>query len=64
MLSVQLNETDGLAIVQPQGELSADDFESAAKIIDPYIERTGKLNGIIIRVEAGTPSGPLPQRAA
>ena len=36
MLSVQLDEADGVAIVQSQGELSASDFESAAKIIDPY----------------------------
>ena len=52
MLTVNLNETEGIAILEPNGALSKEDFLSAAKIIDPYIEKTGKLNGIIIHVKS------------
>lgn len=52
MLSVELNEADGIALLQPEGELSAADFASASKIIDPYIESNGKLNGLIIYVQS------------
>jgi hypothetical protein len=48
MLSVKLNEIDGIAMLEPDGELSEADFKAAAKVIDPYIEKTGKLQGIII----------------
>ena len=52
MLSINLNEVESIAILKPNGELSEDDFRSAAKIIDPYIEKSGKLNGIIIQVKS------------
>ena len=52
MLNVNLDEINGIAILQPDGALSEDDFKSAAKSIDVYIEKTGKLNGIIIYVES------------
>ena len=52
MLNVQLDETDGLAILEPQGELTKSDFETAAEIVDPYITKFGKLSGIIIRVRS------------
>ena len=52
MLKITMNETDGIAILEPDGALSKDDFTSACKIIDPYIEKAGKLNGIIIHVES------------
>jgi SpoIIAA-like len=51
MLNVKLNETKGIAILEPDGKLSEKDFISAASIIDPYLERKGKLNGIIIHVK-------------
>jgi hypothetical protein len=50
MLKVQLIEDQGIAILEPDGELSKADFESASKIIDPYLEKHGTLNGIIIHV--------------
>lgn len=50
MLNVKLNETEGVAILEPDGKLSENDFKSASAIIDPYIETSGKLNGIIIYV--------------
>lgn len=48
MLSIDLNETNGIAIIEPAGKLSESDFQSAAEVIDPFIEKTGKLNGLII----------------
>lgn len=52
MLTVNLNELKGIAILEPEGELSESDFKYVAKIIDPYIEKSGKLNGIIIYVKS------------
>lgn len=52
MLTVNLDEIDGIAILEPDGELSETDFISASKIIDPYIEKSGKLNGLIIHVKS------------
>lgn len=52
MLSVEIDEAYGIAILGPDGPLSKDDFESAAKAIDPYIEKTGKLNGLIIHTKS------------
>ncbi len=51
MLKVELGD-DGIAVLNPGGELSRDDFISATKIIDPYIDSNGQLRGIIIHVQA------------
>jgi hypothetical protein len=52
VLNVKLNETKGIAILEPDDKLSEEDFKSAASIIDPYIEKSGILNGIIIHVKS------------
>lgn len=52
MLTVKLEEISGIAILKPDGELSENDFISAAQSIDLYLEKTGKLNGLIIYVES------------
>ena len=52
MLNVKLDEAKGIATLEPNGKLSQNDFETAAKIIDPYIEKAGELNGIIIHVKS------------
>ena len=52
MLTVKLDQEDGIAILEPNGALTKSDFESAAKAIDPAIEKSGKLNGIIIHVKS------------
>ena len=52
MLKVDLDEAEGIAILEPDGELSESDFNSAAKIIDPYLENFGELKGIIIHVKS------------
>ena len=51
MLKVELDEERGIAVLEPDGPLSKDDFESAAKLIDPHIEKEGKLNGLVIHTE-------------
>lgn len=48
MLSVETDENNLVAVLQPEGPLSANDFRSAAKVIDPLIEKSGHLNGVII----------------
>ena len=50
MLSVQVDATRGIAILEPQGALSKDDFVRAAQAIDPQIEKAGQLNGIVVRI--------------
>jgi hypothetical protein len=52
MLNVKLNKTKGIAILEPDGKLSEEDFKSAASIIDPYLEKSGALNGIVIHVKS------------
>ena len=44
MLSVEIDKSKGIVILEPNGPLSKTDFETAAKAIDPYIEAAGKLN--------------------
>jgi hypothetical protein len=48
MLTVELDEVTGIAILKPDGALSEKDFIYASSVIDPYIKKTGKLNGVII----------------
>ena len=52
MLSVEIDEVNGIAILEPDGPLSKGDFELAAKIIDPYINKAGRLNGLIIHTKS------------
>jgi SpoIIAA-like len=51
MLSVQVDAAKGIAILEPQGALSKVDFARAAKAIDPQIEKSGRLNGIVVRIQ-------------
>ncbi len=51
MLHVTLNKKESLAILEPQGALSKEDFVRAAEVIDPFIEKGGALQGIIIYVQ-------------
>lgn len=52
MLSVDIDEVNGIAILEPDGPLSKGDFQLAAKFIDPYINKTGRLNGLIIHTKS------------
>ena len=51
MLKVELDEANGIATLIPNGALSENDFESAAREIDPFIEKQGKLRGLIIKTK-------------
>ena len=44
MLSVQVDATLGIAVLEPDGALSKEDFERAAKTIDPHLERFVKAH--------------------
>jgi len=48
MIKVTLEEEAKLVILEPNAVLSKDDFLYAKSLIDPLIEKVGKLNGIII----------------
>ena len=48
MLNVRIEKTDGVVQLEPDGPLSKQDFESAATLVDSYIEEGGKINGLVI----------------
>ncbi len=48
MLNVEMDHKSGIAVLTPEGALSESDFTAAAKVIDPYIESHGQLNGLIV----------------
>jgi len=52
MLNITLDKEKGIAILEPDSELSESDFKNASNIIDTYLEKSGKLNGIIIHVKS------------
>ena len=52
MLSVRIDEVHLIAIFEPKGPLTENDFKSAAKAVDPLIEKSGRLNGIIIHTKS------------
>ena len=52
MLSVSIDEHKGIALFEPNGPLSESDFKSAVKIVDPWIEKNGKLKGLIIKTKS------------
>ncbi len=51
MISYELDENAGVLTVRPEGKLEAQDFQTLSKVVDPFIEERGKLNGIIIVTE-------------
>lgn len=51
MLNVKLDEITGIAVLEPDNELSKEDFIAVGRNIDPYIEKNGSLKGIIIHVK-------------
>lgn len=52
MLNVILQPNFGIAILEPDGPLTEDDFTHASNVIDPYIERSGGLKGLLIASES------------
>ncbi len=52
MLNINLDKDDGIVLLEPNGALSAEDFKNAAKIVDPYLEKSGRLNGVLIHTKS------------
>jgi hypothetical protein len=54
MLDSTLDTAHSILVVRPRSALAADDFANLAKTVDPFLEKTGALAGIVIE----TPSFP------
>ncbi len=52
MLNIMLDREEAIVTLEPEGALRQEDFEIAAKIIDPFIEERGKLAGVIIATKS------------
>lgn len=52
MINIELDKETGIATLSPDGPLSKADFESVSNIIDPHINQSGKLNGLIIKTKS------------
>ena len=52
MLNTIMDTESKIVTLQPHGSLRKEDFDNAVKIIDPFIEEHGKLNGVIIYTES------------
>jgi hypothetical protein len=49
MLSVGLNKSNRVAVLETDGPLSESDFRSAAAEVNAMVDELGHLNGIVIR---------------
>lgn len=52
MLTHELLRDEGILILRPQGPLQAGDFTSLATLVDPYLEKHGKLRGIMVDAQS------------
>ncbi len=52
MINHELLNQEGILIIRPIGALEAADFHRIAEEIDPYIEATGKLHGLLIDAQS------------
>ena len=50
MIDYTLDETNSVLNVRPTSPLQRDDFEALSRTVDPFIERTGGLNGLLLEV--------------
>ena len=50
MIDYTLDEENSVLHVRPTGPLSEDDFDTLAKAVDPFIESTGGLGGLLLEV--------------
>ena len=49
MIAYELDKEKKLLIIRPEGPLSEQDFKTVAGAIDPFIEESGSLAGLIIQ---------------
>jgi hypothetical protein len=52
MLYHELLRDEGILLVRPQGRIQVGDFESVARVVDPFIEEKGKLRGVMIEAQS------------
>ena len=52
MIHIKLDEDAGIVTVTPSAPLKEQDFTLLSSEVDPYIEKEGKLNGLIIQIES------------
>ena len=48
MIDYTLDEANSVLHVRPTGPLEKEDFDALAGAVDPFIERTGALDGLLI----------------
>lgn len=49
MITVEVDPDSNVAILQPQGTITESDLENVRGIVDPHIDRTGRLDGVIVQ---------------
>jgi len=52
MLAHEFRKAEGILIVTPEAPLAAEDFQRLAAEVDPYIDTTGNLRGLLIEAKA------------
>lgn len=52
MVEHTLDTTTGILHLKPTSALQKEDFEEIAKVVDPFIERSGGLAGLIVEAKA------------
>ncbi len=52
MLNNELMLDENILVITPEGPLEVSDFEKLAEEVDPYIEKMGKLSGLMIYAES------------
>ncbi|HEY9198087.1 MAG TPA: STAS/SEC14 domain-containing protein [Gammaproteobacteria bacterium] len=52
MLEAKLMREDGILVLIPSGTSDAVDFERLHLLVDPYIEKQGVLNGVMIYADS------------
>lgn len=52
MIEHTLDKVHAILHLRPRAALTQDDFAALAKTVDPYIEQTGGLAGLIIEIES------------
>lgn len=52
MIKHKFLSDDGILIIEPGTSLHENDFDTLSAIVDPYIQESGKLNGLVIHAES------------
>jgi hypothetical protein len=51
MIEHSLDEKNAILHIRPRSALAKADFEAIGKLVDPYIEKNGKLAGIVVEFD-------------